>query len=434
MEAVDAQSKEIRELRACIGDLLGVLALPAVWAGMSSARLAGMLADVLTDTLRADYVLVRLHDDDQGAPIEAVRTSATWPSELSSERLPHWPASLAELQTRESSIEHNGNKLSYIWSRIGLQDGFGIAVVGAFRADFPQRTERLLLKATLNQALVCLQDNARIAEQQRRAIELDRLVSLKTAELADNAQRTQALQEELAHANRVATIGQLSAAISHELRQPLQSVVTSGNTALNWLQRDPGNVVAIQRSLNRIVAEGFRAAEILDRTRSLMKKETPQRESVDLNTVINDTMNLVMAHARLKRVVIHTSLAERLPPILADRIQLQQVILNLMLNAMEAVAAHDASAREVHLTSSHQAATAVQITIQDSGTGIAPEHFDRLFDAFFTTKPDGMGLGLAICRSIIESHDGSLWAESDRPHGATFHVSLPLQEAGRSTT
>ncbi|MDX0159834.1 PAS domain S-box protein [Sinorhizobium meliloti] len=585
MEADDAQITEIRELRACIGDLLGVLALPAVWAGATSARMASMLADVLTDTLHADYVLVRLRDQDHEAPIEAIRASAKWPDEISSEvlnlALPNWLSSLAELRSSDH-IQHNGDKLSFICSRIGLQDEFGMVVAGSLRSEFPQPAERLLLKATVNQALICLQDNARIKEQQRRATELDHLVSLRTAELAaineqlvheiaertqiearlrteeerlkqseaqlaeaqklsltgsftwhplsnqlflsgeahrllhvdhntlptfdlletyidasdigryrdvvdlarttgqhmdfefriraadgktrhihlvarrvrdapepsefvgaiqditqqrsteralrDSAQRAQALQEELAHANRVATIGQMSAAISHELRQPLQSVVTSANAALNWLQSEPQNVSAVRRSLQRIVSEGLRAAEILDRTRSQMKKGSPKREVVDLNAVISDTMSLVTAHARLKGVTIHTSLDDRLPLIFVDRIQLQQVILNLMLNAMEAVAAHDWATREVRLISSHQAPNMIRITINDSGPGIAPEHFDRLFDAFFTTKHDGMGLGLAICRNIIEAHDGRLWADADQLGGATFHVSLPLKK------
>jgi len=159
-----------------------------------------------------------------------------------------------------------------------------------------------------------------------------------------------------------------------------------------------------------------------------MKKGSPKREMVDLNAVINDTMNLVMAHARLRRVTIHTSLDDRLPPVLVDRIQLQQVVLNLMFNAMDAVAGQDSELREVHLISTHHAPDVVRITIRDTGPGIAPQHFDRLFDAFFTTKADGMGLGLAICRNIVESHNGRLWADADQLGGATFHVSLPLKE------
>jgi PAS domain S-box-containing protein len=583
MDADEAPGKEIRELRACIGDLLGVLALPGIWAGATSARMASMLADVLTDTLRADYVLVRLYGRGHEDAIETVRTSDRWPDEISwaalNSALPDWLSPLPGPQLKASQIQHAGDEVSLICSRIGLQGEFGLVAAGALRSGFPQPTERLRLTATLNQALVCLQDNARIAEQHRRAAELDRLVNQRTGELAatndqlvrevaerthiearlrneegrlrrseahlaeaqalsltgsftwhpvsnqlfasdeacrllglhrdklttfdlleayveapdvaryrqvvedaratgqqmnfefriraadgvgrhlhlvarrvndatepgefvgaiqditrrksseralrDNAQRTQALQEELAHANRVATIGQMSAAISHELRQPLVSVVTNGDAALNWLQREPGNVSAVRRCLQRIVAEGFRAGEILDRTHLLMKKGSAKREVVDLNAVISDAMNLVMEHARLKRVTIHISLQERMAPILIDRIQLQQVVLNLMLNAMEAVAAQDSSTREVHLISSHQEPNVVRITIRDTGPGIAPEDFDRLFDAFFTTKTDGMGLGLAICRNIVESHDGRLWADADQRGGATFHVSLP---------
>jgi C4-dicarboxylate-specific signal transduction histidine kinase len=439
MQADDPQSKEIRDLKACIGDLLGILTLPAVWSGASLTRIASHLADVLTDALRADFVLVRLEGFDRDNAIEISRNSVNWADQISIEilnsMLSVWLSSSAEDLSDVTRIQHNSEELSFIYSGIGLQNEFGVAVVGARRAEFPQQTERLLLKATVNQAVVCLQDNARLLEQQRRAAELDRLVGLKTAELAAShdklvreiTERTH-IEATLAHANRVAIIGQMSAAISHELRQPLASVVTSSSAALNWLGSEPPNISEARQALQRIAAEGLRAGEILDRTRRLMKKEPPKREAVDLNALLVETMALVMPHARSRRVSIQTELDDHLPTIFVDRVQIQQVVLNLLSNAVEAVGATDSSSRDVHLMSSYLPPSVAKIAVSDTGPGIPHENLTRLFDAFFTTKADGLGLGLAICRSIVESHGGHLWAEAGLSGGATFHVSLPVNK------
>jgi C4-dicarboxylate-specific signal transduction histidine kinase len=440
MQADDPQSKEIRDLKACIGDLLGILTLPAVWSGASSTRMASNLADVLTDALRADFVLVRLQGYDHENAIEISRNSTNWSDQISIEilnsALAVWlDSAAAEALNDVSRIQHNNEELSFVYSGIGLQNEFGVAIVGARRAEFPQQPERLLLKATVNQAVVCLQYNARLLEQQRRSAELDHLVSLKTAELAAShdklvreiTERTH-IEATLAHANRVATIGQMSAAISHELRQPLSSVVTNSNAALNWLGNEPPNISEARQSLQRIAAEGLRAGKILDRTRRLMKKEPPKREAVDLNALLVETVTLVMSQARLRRVSIQTALDEHLPTIFVDRIQIQQVVLNLLSNAVEAVGATDSSSRDIHLTSSYLPLNVAKIVVSDTGPGIPHENLTRLFDAFFTTKADGLGLGLAICRSIVESHDGHLWVEAGLSGGATFHVSLPVNK------
>jgi C4-dicarboxylate-specific signal transduction histidine kinase len=439
MQADDPQSKEIRDLKACIGDLLGILTLPAVWAGASSIRIASNLADVLTDALRADFVLVRLQGYDHENAIEIRRNSTSRSDQISIEilnsALAVWLSSSAEALNHVSRIQHNNEELAFIYSGIGLQNEFGVAIVGARRAEFPQQPERLLLKAAVNQAVVCLQYNARLLEQQRLAAELDRLVVLRTAELAAShdklvreiTERTH-IEATLAHANRVATIGQMSAAISHELRQPLSSVVTNSNAALNWLGNEPPNISEARQSLQRIAAEGLRAGKILDRTRRLMKKEPPKREAVDLNALLVETVTLVMPEARLRKVSIQTDLDDHLPTIFVDRVQIQQVVLNLLSNAVEAVGATGSSSRDVHLTSSYLTPSVANIAVSDTGPGIPHENLTRLFDAFFTTKTDGLGLGLAICRSIVESHGGRLWADAGLSGGATFHVSLPLDK------
>jgi C4-dicarboxylate-specific signal transduction histidine kinase len=439
MQADDPQSKEIRDLKACIGDLLGILTLPAVWAGASSIRIASNLADVLTDALRADFVLVRLQGYDHENAIEIRRNSTSWSDQISIEilnsALAVWLSSSAEALNHVSRIQHNNEELAFIYSGIGLQNEFGVAIVGARRAEFPQQPERLLLKAAVNQAVVCLQYNARLLEQQRLAAELDRLVVLRTAELAAShdklvreiTERTH-IEATLAHANRVATIGQMSVAISHELRQPLSSVVTNSNAALNWLGNEPPNISEARQSLQRIAAAGLRAGEILDRTRRLMKKEPPKREAVDLNALLVETVALVMPEARLRKVSIQTDLDDHLPKIFVDRVQIQQVVLNLLSNAVEAVGATGSSLRGVHLTSSYLTPSVANIAVSDTGPGIPHENLTRLFDAFFTTKTDGLGLGLAICRSIVESHDGHLWAEAGLSGGATLHVSLPVNK------
>jgi PAS domain S-box-containing protein len=247
-------------------------------------------------------------------------------------------------------------------------------------------------------------------------------------------QRYRQVQSELAHANRVATVGQLSAAISHDVRQPLVGVVTSASAGLNWLAADPPNIGAARRALERVVREGHRAAEVLDRTRALVKKVPPKTQMVGINDVISDAVVVIGAEAVQRNVALQIELEDDLPPVLADRVQLQQVILNLIINAIEAMSTVDGR-RELTVVSGKDPQDLIYVAVRDTGPGVPQELHSKLFDAFYSTKSDGMGMGLAISRTIVEAHGGRVWVSSNEPRGSIFWFSLPTGgEDARSST
>jgi PAS domain S-box-containing protein len=254
------------------------------------------------------------------------------------------------------------------------------------------------------------------------------LTDRKRAERAvrQSERRYREVQAELAHANRVATMGQLSASIAHEVNQPLVGVVASGNAGLRWLAAQPPDIAAAQRSLERVVRDGHRAAEILERIRALVKKAPAQKEGVDINEIISESIALTHTEAQRNGVALRTELARDLPLVSGDRIQLQQVILNLIVNAIEAMSDNGTQRRELLVVSREDPPNRALVAVRDSGPGLQLESLDRLFDAFYTTKPRGMGMGLAISRTIIESHGGRLWATPNMPQGANFQFSLPI--------
>jgi signal transduction histidine kinase len=203
-------------------------------------------------------------------------------------------------------------------------------------------------------------------------------------------------------------------------------VVASGNAGLRWLAAERPNVAAARRALERIVRDGHRAAEVLDRIRALVKKAPPHKESVEINAIISETLVLTRAEAQRNGIAVQSELATDLPLVPADRIQLQQVLLNLILNAIEAMSDHGPQRRELLVVSGEDSSNRALVAVRDSGPGLQSENLDGLFDAFYTTKPRGMGMGLAICRTIIEAHGGRLWATPNLPQGAVFQFTLPI--------
>ena len=238
----------------------------------------------------------------------------------------------------------------------------------------------------------------------------------------DALRRTQA---ELAHVNRVMTLGELTASIAHEVNQPLACIVTNGGACLRWLERRPPELDEARAALRSIISDGMRASEVIQRLRALSKKTELQKARLDVNDVIDDVVRLVRRELLEQLTSLRLELAPGLPPVLGDRVQLQQVILNLVMNGMEAMADVTNRPRELVIRSHRHEAAQVLIEIEDAGDGIDPKYLDRLFNAFFTTKPDGMGMGLSISRSIIEAHGGRIWATRNAKAGATFHFTLP---------
>ena len=216
----------------------------------------------------------------------------------------------------------------------------------------------------------------------------------------------------------------LTASITHEVNQPLGAMVNSANACVRWLAAQ--NLERAQQSAVQVVAEGQRAADIIDRIRALIKKEPPRTDGVGINEAILEVMALTHGEVVKNGVALQTHLAEGLPRIHGDRVQLQQVLLNLILNAVEAMSGVSEGARELRIGTGPDAAGGVLVTVQDSGPGLPPESVDRLFDAFYTTKPGGMGMGLAICRSIVEAHGGQIWAARAAGPGATVQFTLPV--------
>jgi C4-dicarboxylate-specific signal transduction histidine kinase len=223
----------------------------------------------------------------------------------------------------------------------------------------------------------------------------------------------------------VTTLGELTASIAHEVNQPLAGVVSSGNACLRWLASQPPNIENAKQSAERIIRDANRASEVIQRVRSLAKKAPLQKVWLDINETVLETLVLTRMEVAQHRASLSTELSDDAPLVWTDRIQLQQVILNLVMNAIEAVSAVGDGPRDLLVSTAKHEADGVLLTVRDSGTGLDPEKLDHIFDAFYTTKREGMGMGLAVSRSIIEAHGGRLWASPNEPRGAVFQFTLP---------
>jgi C4-dicarboxylate-specific signal transduction histidine kinase len=241
----------------------------------------------------------------------------------------------------------------------------------------------------------------------------------------EERERLRQAQAELAHINRLTTMGELTASLAHEVNQPIAAAVTDANTCLRWLTRDQPDLEEARQAASRTVKDANRAAEIISRVRLLFKKGSPQRTLVDMNEIIQEMIVLLNNEARRYSILVRTELAD-IPQVMADRVQLQQVLMNLILNGIDAVKDVDGR-RELILRSQKSADGQLLISVSDTGVGLPAQHADQIFNAFFTTKSHGTGMGLRISRSIVESHGGRLWAAGNAQRGASFYVTLPTQ-------
>ena len=233
-------------------------------------------------------------------------------------------------------------------------------------------------------------------------------------------------QAELAHMARVMTMGELTASIAHEVNQPLAAIIASGDSCTAWLLNEPPNLDKARAAASRMIQAATQASEIVQRLRALFKKTTSMTAAVDLNAVIDDTISLVRHETHKNNILLRTELDPGIPSVKGDRVQLQQVILNLAMNGIESVAGLDAEHKLLMIRSTLSSPGELLVSVEDNGLGIDAEHEDRLFAPFFTTKPQGIGMGLPICRSIVEAHGGRLWAAKNQPRGAVFHFILPI--------
>ncbi|HEY1944969.1 MAG TPA: PAS domain-containing protein [Roseiarcus sp.] len=241
-------------------------------------------------------------------------------------------------------------------------------------------------------------------------------------------ERLRQLESDLAHTNRLSMMGELAASLAHEITQPIGSARNNARAALNFLNRRPRDLREVREALGCVVGDADRAGEIVDRIRAHIKKAAPRKDCIDLNDAITEVIALALSATTEHGVSVQTRLMEGAPPAQGDRVQLQQVVLNLILNAVEAMSSVNDGSRELLISTEKSGTSGVLVAVRDSGPGIDPEHRERVFDAFHTTKSNGIGMGLSICRSIIDAHGGRLWADANEPRGAVFQFTLPSPE------
>jgi signal transduction histidine kinase len=253
------------------------------------------------------------------------------------------------------------------------------------------------------------------------------LTERKRAEenLRESERRYREAQMALAHANRVMTMGQLTASIAHEVNQPIAATVTNAYAALRWLGSHAPDLEEVRQALDTIIKDGNRAGDVIGRIRALIKKVPPRHDRLDINEAILEVIEVTRSELLRNGVSLQTELAKGLPLIRGDRIQLQQIVLNLIMNSVEAMSEASKGSRDLLISTAEDISNGVLVAVRDTGPGLNPESLERLFDPFYTTKPGGMGMGLSICRSIIEAHGGRIWAAANVPQGASFHFGLP---------
>ena len=294
----------------------------------------------------------------------------------------------------------------------GLADQVGQTQNYRLRADYESRDEIGRLAAAFNAMLAEL-----AAAREREAIDAARQASMQT---------------ELARVARITTMGEMAASIAHEINQPLAAIVNNANASLRWLAQCPPNVKRARSVLERVVSDGARASEVIGSIRSMLEKSSQARIHLDVNDLIREVMTFVRADLRHHGISARTELAEDLPRISAVRIQLQQVLLNLVANAVESMATAEHNVRTLTIRSQKTDGCGILITVEDTGAGIVQTDLERIFEAFFSTKPEGMGMGLSICRSIVEAHGGRITASPASPSGSVFQFSLPGDKPNQS--
>lgn len=567
---LEESAQEVKRLQRCINDLLSLLALPAIWSGNEPSRIVGMLLDALLNMLSLEFVCARLNGPFASVPVEILRVAdscqlqATEIALLLNDGLR--PDGAISLPSAETPRHEN---LSTFPVPLGVHGEIGAIVVGSQRADFPSRTESLLLTVAANQASIGLREAALLNEQKRIANELDLRVAERTAELAaanqelKNAFAARKVEEEklwrseqrwrsvfensavgvaladlngrfiatnpvfqkmvgysgdelkqltfldithqddlepnrslvaelvagsrqqfqiekqyrrkdgqpvwarnnvsvvpgggheprflmalseditqskiseqalsnarseLAKVARVTSLGVLTASIAHEVNQPLSGIITNAGTCLRMLSADPPNIDGARETARRTIRDGNRASDVITRLRTLYNKKELSLESLDLNEAAREVMALSLTEIQRGGVILRHELSGNLPPVVGDRVQLQQVILNLLRNAIDAMSGIDDRPRELLISTAPDARDRVRFSVKDSGIGFNPQAADRIFEAFYTTKIDGMGIGLSVSRSIVEAHQGRLWATRNDGTGSTFSFAIPIAQ------
>jgi len=553
--------EEARRLRRCINDLVGILALPAVWLGHSAPEIVGSLLDALLVMLNLDFVYARLASSAGAAATEMVRFAPAWEPKLGpqeiGETLQPWLRDDSQKVPPVVKKFLGERDMVLLPLQLGWHDEIGMIVAGSQRQDFPQQGERLILNVAANQAAIGLHESnilreldhrvaqrtqeltsaneqlhgARAALEQafhelrkseaklRRVIDAiptiawcnlpdgpneflnkswheytglspeqsqgwgwqsafhaDDLPALMkrwqqmlltgergeiearirrhdgvyrwfliraeaffegsrlvrwygtSTDIDDRKRAEDALNKaraELAMVTRVMTMGQLTASIAHEVNQPLSGIVTNASTCLRMLDASPPNLDGARETARRTIRDGHRASDVITRLRTLYSRKELVLEPMDLNEATREVISLSWNEFGTIQVLLKQDLAEGLPPVMGDRIQIQQVILNLIRNGLDAMSEVSDRPRELTIKTDLGESGSVRLSVKDSGTGIDPQIESRLFEPFYTTKRDGMGIGLSVSRSIMDGHRGRLWAVRNEGPGTTFLLSIP---------
>jgi PAS domain S-box-containing protein len=322
-----------------------------------------------------------------------------------------------------------------IVAAIAVQAGIAIDKAKLYRAAQNEIERRKRVEAALRESEETLE--AKVAERTAQLADINAQL-IAEAEEREKAERRaeeerkqlDELEGILHQRQRMATLGEMAASIAHEINQPLSAIVTSGNAGLRWLGKKTPELDEVRNALERIVNDGKRAGQIISGIRTMLKRKGPEKAWLEINELVREVLGLARDATRNHHIIVQTELMPQLSPVLGDRVQLQQVMLNLIMNAIEAMAGVTGRPRSLRVRSEADDSREVLLTVEDSGTGIGSNDMSRIFDPLFTTKPNGMGMGLAICRSIIEAHGGRLWASRGTHHGSIFHVTLPIGTLG----
>jgi C4-dicarboxylate-specific signal transduction histidine kinase len=412
-------------LRAALRDLVALSTIPAGWIGIAPRTIAAGLADILAGSLGFDFALVRLLDPTGGATIDvtsgwATREFLDWLQDQFS----NFDGSLRkQIVPNIISFDDRLKSLRGIIVPIGFNAYAGLVAIGCERSNFPTETDRMLLTVAANHAATAFQSANLILERRRAEEEVRKArdeLEMKVMERTAELQRTMA---ELTHMNRLATAGVLVASIAHEINQPLTGIAIQAGAARQWLALREPRIEKAREALDQIESNGLRAGEIITSLRGMFKKETQARNPIDINKLIVAVLAIVRHELRKHAVELRTELDESVPALEGDRVQLQQVVLNLVMNAIEAM-----QTRELRILSIRSCVSKpdfVHVTVEDTGTGIDPSNHDHIFEPMFTTKERGMGIGLSICHSIIEGHNGRIWVTRGIDKGSIFQFELP---------
>jgi PAS domain S-box-containing protein len=524
---------EVRRLQGCLGDLISVMALPALWSGRDAAAITTAVLEGLVGMLRLDFAYARLHEAVVGTPMEFIRVGNGHVPRVAAEavgqRLVGYRTREAPGTRRRVRNPMGDGSVLIAFFAIGIHDELGLVVVGSEREDFPTAIEELLVQVAVNQAAIGLQEARRVDRAEAKTRTLASLVehsgdfigvasldgevmfvnpagrklterttgrtpervveyvfpadrhlveeSIWPAVLAGkawdgelrllNAVTGEALpmlvhafmirdpasghpvavatisrdmsaareaeealrraREELAHVGRVTTMGELTASIAHEVNQPLGAIVTNAHACLHWLKGPTPNMAEGLAAAQRIIRDANRASDVIRGIRAFLTRGAAARTEIALEDLVADVIELTRDEAAAHGVTILFVRKSGVPPVFGDRTQLQQVVLNLVMNAIEALAGMSEGPRLVEISVYREGADEVRVCVRDSGPGIDPAKREQVFEAFHTSKPNGMGLGLAISRSILEAHGGRIWAMPNADaKGETLVLSLPI--------